>query len=452
MRILLLSQWYAPEPVARPHLLAEALVERGHEVASICAFPSYPQGRIYPGYRQRLWDVERTGGVKVIRLPIYPDHSRSRVLRTLNYASFAASTALLGPVLSGPADVAWVHNPPPSLGLAAAWLTALRGIPMIYEVQDMWPETAAASGMLNNRLVLSGIDRLTSAIYDRSAAITVISPGLKRELVRKGVSPNKVHLIPNWADDRIYRPMEPDPQLAEEHGLSGKFVVLFAGNMGAAQALSSVLAAADLLRDLADIRIVFVGEGVDAPRLRREAADRALPNVVFIGQQPHERMPYFFAMADVLLAHLRRDPCFEMTIPSKIPAYMAAGRPVLVGAGGDPADLVRDSGAGLACEPGDPLALAAAIRQLHGMAPEARRAMGETGRRFFLTWFTRDSLITRYEEVFARGAMTASATGQRHASGEVDASRKQVSVREGTVARGPCACDSPPRTAEGVIS
>ncbi|WP_438018548.1 glycosyltransferase family 4 protein [Sorangium sp. So ce315] len=402
LRILLLSQWYHPEPVSRPHLLAEALAARGHEVTAIAAFPSYPQGRIYPGYRQRLWDVERAGGARVIRLPIYADHSRSRVRRTLNYASFAASTALLGPALSGPADVAWVHNPPPSLAVAASWLAALRGAPWVYEVQDMWPETAAASGMLDNRVALSGIDRMNRALYRRAAAITVISPGLARELSSKGVPGGKIHLIPNWADDRIYQPVPPDPQLARQHGLTGRFVVLFAGNMGAAQALFSVLDAASLLRDLTEVRFVFVGDGIDVPRLERDAAARGLSNVVFIGQQPHERMPHLFALADVLLSHLRRDQRFAMTIPSKIPAYMAAARPILVGALGDPADLVRESGAGLACAPEDPAALAGAVRRLHAMSPEARRAMGDAGRRYFLQWFHRDALVTRYEEVFAR--------------------------------------------------
>lgn len=404
VRLLLISQWYHPEPISRAHLLAEALAARGHEVTSITAFPSYPHGRLYPGYRQRLWDVEHVNGTRVIRLPIYLDHSRSRLRRTLNYASFGASTALLGPALAGRADVAWVHNPPPSLAVAASWLAALRGIPWVYEVQDLWPETAAASGMLGNPHVFAGIDRVNRALYRRAASLIVISPGLARALTRKGVPADKVHLIPNWADDRIYQPVEPDPQLAAEHGLTGRFVVLFAGNMGAAQALSSVLDAAALLRDLDDVRFVMVGDGIDAPRLRREAEVRALSNIVFIGQQPHERMPHLFALADVLLSHLKRDPCFELTIPSKIPAYMAAGRPVLVAASGDPADLVRESGAGLACEPEDPAALAAAVRQLRDMTPEARCAMGEAGRRHFLRWFTRDALVTRYEEVFARAA------------------------------------------------
>ncbi|WP_437494125.1 glycosyltransferase family 4 protein [Sorangium sp. So ce1014] len=404
MRILLISQSYHPEPISRAHLLAEALAARGHEVTSITAFPNYPHGRLYAGYRQRLWDVEHVSGTRVIRLPSYLDHSRSRLRRTLNYASFAASTAVLGPALSGRADVAWVHNPAPSLAVAASWLAALRGIPWVYEVQDLWPETAAASGMLDNPRVLAGIDRVNRALYRRAASLIVISPGLVRALSRKGVPEGKVHVIPNWADDRIYQPVEPDPQLAAAHGLTGRFVVLFAGNMGAAQALSSVLDAAALLRDLDDVRFVMVGDGIDAPRLRREAEARALSNVVFIGQQPHERMPHLFALADVLLSHLRRDPRFDITIPSKIPAYMAAGRAVLVGAGGASADLVRDSGAGLVCDPEDPAALAGAVRRLRDMTPEARRAMGEAGRRYFLRSFTRDALVTRYEEVFARAA------------------------------------------------
>ena len=144
MRVLILSQWYAPEPDIKIHLLAKDLVSRGHRVISITGLPNYPQGRIYPGYHQRPWQWEEVDGVRVLRLPLYPDHSRSVERRSLNYLTFAASASLLGPLLCGPADVMWVYHPPLTVGIPAWWIGLLRRVPFVYEIQDMWPETLAA--------------------------------------------------------------------------------------------------------------------------------------------------------------------------------------------------------------------------------------------------------------------------------------------------------------------
>jgi glycosyltransferase involved in cell wall biosynthesis len=397
MRVLTLSQWYIPEPETKVHLLGRDLTACGHQVTAITGFPNYPAGKLYPGYRIHWRQWEQRDGVRVLRLPLYPDHSRSALKRALNYLSFAASASLLGPLLSGPADVMWVYHPPLTVGIPAWWIGLLRRVPFVYEVQDLWPETLAATGMVLPAWAVPWISRLAQFIYRHAAAIAVISPGFKRNLISKGVPAEKIHVIPNWADEEIYRPVPRDETLAAEHGLAGRFNVMYGGNLGAAQAMDNVLEAAVRLRDLPKVQFVLIGDGVDEVRLCEIAQERGLDNVRFIGRQPAERMPYFFALADALLVHLKRDPLFEITIPSKTIAYLACGRPILSCVAGDAAEVVQSAGAGLVCPPEDPAALAQAVRDLYAMSADQREAMGHSGRHAFLANYTRAVLVDRYE-------------------------------------------------------
>lgn len=400
MRILTLSQYYDPEPNFKGSTLGSVLVTRGHHVTALTSFPNYPSGQIYPGYRLRWRQWEQRGGVRVLRVPLYADHSRSGAKRMLNYLSFAVSAATIGAALCGPADVMWVYHPPLTVGIPAWWIGLLRRVPFVYEIQDMWPETLAATGMLPSGRVAKILGGLARFIYARAAAITVISPGFKRNLIAKGVPADKIHVIPNWADEDVYRPVPRDEALGGEHGLCGKFNVMFAGVMGAAQALNNVLDAAEQLREQADIQFVLIGDGLEAERLRQAAQARGLGNVRFIGRQPVERMPHFFAWADALLVHLKRDPLFEITIPSKTMAYLACGRPIITCTAGDPAEVVREAGAGVVCSPENPVALAQAVRDLIAMPSAQREALGRAGRRAFEQNYTRAKLMTQYEDLF----------------------------------------------------
>lgn len=397
MRVLTLSQWYLPEPDVKVHLLGKDLVARGHEVTAVTGFPNYPHGRIYPGFRQRPWQREVMNGVRVLRVPLYPDHTHSAVRRSLNYLSFAASASLLGPVLCGPADVMWVYHPPLTVGVPAWWIGLSRRMPFVFEIQDMWPETLPATGMLSGARVLSWVNRLANFIYRRAAAITVISPGFKRNLVQKGVPAEKIHIIPNWADEEIYHPVPPDPALAQEWGLGGRFNIVFAGNMGLVQALDTVVEAASLLPDLPDVQFVMIGDGLERTGLEQLARARRLANVLFLPRQPAEQMFRFYALADALLVHLKRDPLYEITIPSKTLSYLACGRPVLCAVAGDAADVVLGAGGGVACAPQNPRALAETVRRLHGMSKAEREALGRAGRQAFLANYTRGVLVGRYE-------------------------------------------------------
>lgn len=404
MRVVILTQYFPPEPIPKPHELARGLTERGHKVVVITGFPNYPAGRLYPGTRSRLWKWDVLDGIRILRLPLYPDHSRSAVRRVLNYGSFAIAATLLGSVLSGPMDVIFAEHPPLTIGLAAWMLGRVRRAPFLYAVNDLWPESVEATGMLRSRYLLDWIGRLERFVYRRAAGIAVISPGVKENLVGKGVPSPKVQVIPHWADESVYRPLSPDPDVARNFGMAGRFNVVFAGQLGLAQALDVVLEAAEELSDLADIQFVLVGDGTDASRLRQEAAERGLANVRFVGRQPAERMSCIFAVADALLVHLRDDPLFRITIPSKTMAYMACGRPVVMAVEGDAADLIHAASAGVTCRAGSAKDLVGAVRRLHAMPREAREDMGRAGRAAFLASYSRGVLLDRYEAILAEMA------------------------------------------------
>jgi glycosyltransferase involved in cell wall biosynthesis len=302
----------------------------------------------------------------------------------------------------------WVYHPPLTVGLPAWWIGWLRRIPYVFNIHDMWPEALAATGMIPSPTAAKWLGAWARFVYRRAAAIIVISPGFRRNLIEKGVPADKVHVIPNWADEDLYRPVSRDSiqglALAAEYGLSQHFNVMFGGNMGAAQALENVLSAAARLRDIPSVQFVLIGDGVDAERLRKMVRENDLPNVRLIGHQPAERMPYFFAWAEVLLVHLKRDPLFEITIPAKTIAYLACGRPIITCTGGDAADVVRDAGAGLVCAPEDPAALAQAVRELVAMPIEQRTSLGQAGRQAFLKNYTRAVLLDQYETLLEETA------------------------------------------------
>jgi glycosyltransferase involved in cell wall biosynthesis len=400
MRVLLISQFYPPEPFFR-HEIASYLAQRGHRVTTITAFPNYPQGKVYKGYRQRPWQWEEIEGARVLRLPLFPDHSKSGLRRALSYFSFAASASCFGSALCGPADVAWVYDPPLVTGIPALWIKRLRRIPFVFEIQDLWPETLEATGMVRSRAVLRIVDSLADRIYRQASGIIVSAPGMADTLVEKGVARSKVHLIPNWIDETLFRPLPSDPAVAERFGMAGKFNVVFAGNLGLAQCLETVLDAARELSDVHDVQFVIAGDGVQEKPLKDMTQALRLRNVIFLGRQPLELMPKLFAASDALLVHLKRDPLFRITIPAKTNAYLACGRPIIMAVEGDAARLVDEARAGVTCKAEDPKGLAEAVRKLHEMDAGQRATLGISGRSYFLQHCAKEVLLPKYERLFS---------------------------------------------------
>jgi glycosyltransferase involved in cell wall biosynthesis len=215
MRILLITQFFQPEPQIKGLPFARELQRRGHDVEVLTGFPNYPGGRLYPGYRVRALQREVMDGVPVARVPLYPSHDLSRLGRVANYASFALSSALLGAALTRRPDVAYVYHPPATMGLAALAQRALRGVPVVYDVQDLWPDTLRATGMVSGSAVLGAVGAWCRLVYRAAARVVVLSPGFRERLVARGVPADKIDVIYNWADESaVGAPAGRDPALA----------------------------------------------------------------------------------------------------------------------------------------------------------------------------------------------------------------------------------------------
>jgi glycosyltransferase involved in cell wall biosynthesis len=298
-------------------------------------------------------------------------------------------------------DVMYVWHPPLTMGVSAWLISRLRGTPFVYDVQDIWPESVVLSGMLRNKVVIRMLSLLERFVYRRADHIFVVTGGARENLMAKGVSPEKVSVMPHWIDESKSGGIdcETRQRVRETCGWTGKFVSLFAGNIGIIQGLDTVVRAAALLPRDSGFLISLVGDGADKQRLRELAKSLDVDDrIQFLDRHPAEEMPALMEAADVLLVHLKSDPVAHWTIPTKIFAYLAAGKPVLVAMDGPGADLVRDPGAGIAIPPEDAVAFSQAIRSLRDLPPEDRIGMGRRGREYLLANFSRRVVLSQYEQ------------------------------------------------------
>lgn len=402
MRILLLSTYFRPDIASTGVLmtqLAEDLTRLGHEVTVLTTFPHYDVQRTWDDYRGRLVVRERHEGMDVYRLYTYVPNDKTRFLgRLLSYLVFNALSAVMGTGLPRH-DVILVPSPPLTNGLSADVIGRLRRTPFVYNVQDIWPDVVIRAGVMTGRRAVAASRRLERYVYRRAAAVSVISEGFRRNLTAKGVPGHKLHVIPNFFDTDFIRPLPRDNSFRMDHGLDGKFVVLFAGNIGHSQGLETVLEAARRLSDLDDMVFLIVGNGAAKPALEARAARLDLRNVRFLPYQPHEVLPFMYAASDICLVPLRRGFTNE-SVPSKVYSIMAAGRPMAVSVdeGSDTWELVRLAECGLWTQPEDAGALAGAIRTLYA-DPDLREQMGRNGRRYVVDHHTRQTVARRYHEL-----------------------------------------------------
>ncbi len=398
MKILIVTQWFEPEPTPKGLLFARELANRGHEVEVLTGFPNYPGGKLYPGYRIRPWVREHIDGVRVLRVALYPSHSNSGFQRALNYVSFALSAALIGTALIKQPDVVYVYHPPITVGFAGAVIGFLRKTPFVYDIQDLWPDTVASTGMMSNQKALGLLGKLCKFVYRRAAHITVLSRGFKEQLAGRGVPADKIEVIYNWCDETGFKDK---CGAITRLGAANHFSILFAGTMGRAQGLDSVMHAAQICRTtVPSAEFLFMGGGVDRARLEGMAEKMELDNVKFLPRQPMHAMGGILAGADALLVHLKDDPLFRITIPSKTQAYLAAGKPILMAVHGDAADLVRRACAGVVCEPGNPHSIAAAVKDLVDTSSEQLAQMGCDGRAFYDSELSLSIGVDKFERIF----------------------------------------------------
>jgi glycosyltransferase involved in cell wall biosynthesis len=367
MRILFLTDNFPPErnaPATRVHEHACYWVKWGHDVTILTGVPNFPEGKVFPGYRNRWRQEERIDGIRVVRVKTFITANEGVLLRTLDYLSFMASAFLAGSFLPKP-DVVIATSPQFFAAVAGCALSGLRGRPYLLEVRDLWPASIAAVGALKDSIALRWLERLELFLYRKASAIVVVTKAFKEDLVRRGVPSAKVAVVINGVDLPRYAPRPKDPELEAKLGLTGRFVVGYVGTHGMAHALEKVLDVAGRMREDAGVRFLFVGGGAEKAKLVEEAERRGLANVVFLPSQPKERMPEIWSLCDVALVHLKDAPVFATVIPSKIFEAMGMGLPIVIATPkGEAGGIVEEDGAGIWVPPEDPAALEGAVRRL----------------------------------------------------------------------------------------
>lgn len=401
MRIGIFTQWYEPEPGPSMTIsvAARELAARGHHVEVLTGFPNYPTGVIAGGYRQVPLLREDLGGVHVTRVPLLPSHDRSAVRRIGNYASFGVSAAVLGVPMLAPIDALWLAYSPITMAWPMWMQQVAHGTPTVCFVGDLWPDTIGVSGLDGAGAVVrlggSLLHHWCEAIYASSDAVAYISPSVGEILAARGVPRSRLHYTPWPADESIFHPG--GASLREEFGVDDDAVVLlYAGCMGAAQGLHSLI---DAVARVDDPRLVVLlaGSGTCEEELRRRAS--GVRAVRFIGRLPQERMTDLLATADLAYVSLSDHPLSRATMPSKTQSTLAAGRPILAAAEGDLARLVESRRIGFVTHAGDPTSIAQGIAAALARGRKGLAALGSRAREVYVDEFSVDRAARRMEEL-----------------------------------------------------
>lgn len=394
MKLLAMSQYFWPESFSINEVV-RSLKARGVDVTFLTGKPNYPDGAVFDGYS--AWGSLREDwqGIPVLRVPLVPRGKSSAFGLAANYLSFILSVMIFGPWLlrKERPDAVFVYCPSPLLqALSALLLGRIKGVPVIVWVQDLWPESLESTGYVKNRLVLCLVRKLVEFIYRHTDLILISSRSFAAPISAMAPSA-KISYFPNSIDASFCEPdLAPQTPMTE---LEVGFCVVFAGNIGAAQAMEVIVGAAEQLSSIPEIRFVIIGSGSRLEWMRQQVQEKGLANVHLVGRYPGEAMPYLLSKAAVLLVTLADQPIFAATVPNKVQAYLAVGRPVIACLNGEGARLIEEAGAGLTVPAEDASGLAKAILALYRMTPEARKKMGDNGRRFYRQNFDHEELVDR---------------------------------------------------------
>ena len=398
MNILIVTQYFWPENF-RINDLVLGLIERGHQVKVFTGIPNYPDGTYFKGYGLIRQSRQDYFGSKVIRVPLIPRGKGGGLRLALNYLSFAICSSVLAPFLCrGKIDIIFVFEPSPiTVGLPALVLKKIRSIPIMFWVQDLWPESLTAAGSVRSPKIIDMVTWLVRMIYKGCDKILVTSQAYLDKIEKVGVSSDRLYYFPQSAEE-VYQPVVIESNAPEDGFMPTGFRVMFAGNIGAAQDFATILGAAEILKDYHDIHWIIVGDGRKRKWVETEVQTRGLSDIFhLIGRYPVESMPRFFSLADVMLVTLKKEPIFALTIPAKVQSYLACGKPIIAALDGEGGRLITESKAGLSCPAEDSNALAGAVLKMYKMPKSQLENMGKQGRKFYLANFERNMLIDRLQ-------------------------------------------------------
>jgi colanic acid biosynthesis glycosyl transferase WcaI len=401
VRILLLVIQFPPDVNPSGVLMAqvgEGLVARGHEVSVVTTFPHYAKFKVADEYRGKLFERASYRGMDVLRLYVYASGNKHKMSRRLlSYLSFNALASIAMLVSRRRYDVILCSNGSFFSGMSSTLIGLVKGTPFIYNVQDLYPETPVQAGQLRGRLAIGLLERLERFMYSRATHISVIAPGFRENIIAKDVPSTKVSTIPNFVDTQFIRPQDKANEFSDRYGLTDKFVVTHAGNVGYVYDLETLVEAASLLRLKRDMQFLIVGDGVVRPKLEAQVRALGLENVLFLPYQPREALPFLRATSDVQVA-LYKKGASRYSMPSKVYEIMASGRPVVASADVDSDlwNLVANTNCGICLEPDDPNGLASAVMALYN-DPPLRQRMGDQGRQEVDRRYSVDAVVAQYD-------------------------------------------------------
>lgn len=397
MRVIYLCQHFPPEtgaPQIRVYEVSKELIKRGHQVEVLTAFPHHPKGVIPEEYRGMFYMFEEWDGIPVHRSWIYPSPKGSFWKRLMSYFSFTFS-AFYSIIKSKPTDVIICNSPPLFLGITGYIGAKMKRAKFVFNIADIWPESAVELGILKNKLFIRIAEYLESFLYKKSWKIATATEGIKEYIIKKGKDASDVFLLPNGVNTDEFIPMPKDTELLKQLGIEGKKVFMYAGTMGYAQGLDSVLSAAEMLKvSDPNVHFLFVGDGQEREKLETMKQELNLINVTFLGQVPVSEMPRMFSIADFSIVSLRNINLFKGARPSKIFPAISSGTPVLYCGSGESASILEEYNCGKIAPPEDPQGIAKAVRELSKISDEEYQQMAKNGRSLALEQYSWKSIVT----------------------------------------------------------
>ena len=402
MKILMLTQYFYPEVGAtqtRIHEFAKNLIEHGHDVTVITEVPNHPIGIIHEKYQGQLFVLEEYDQIRVIRVWVWARQKKNFLNRILFYLSYMVMSFFAGLYFKGRYDIIFATSPPLFVGVSGYLLSIFKHGRFVLDVRDLWPAAATALGELSNRRIVMLAEKIERILYKNAAAIIAVTQGFC-EFIRKKVSEDKeIYYIPNGTVIDLFLPQPPDLELKASLGLQRKFVVTFAGTLGIAQGLWSIIHAAKLLRHEEDIALLFIGDGPVKKNLIDLARELQLKNTFFHPQVPINNINPYLNISDVLLVSLKNDVVFDTFIPSKMFDFMSCGKPIILSVDGEARRIFTEAEAGIWVHPENFYEMCDAIIALHEDR-ELCRHYGENGRNYVIKHFSRKEQARKLEKVF----------------------------------------------------
>lgn len=399
MKIILLTQWFDPEPTLKGLIFAKELLKQGFEVEVITGFPNYPGGKLYQGFKIKIIQKEIIDGVKITRLPLYPSHNLNKFSRALNYVSFFFSSTFYGLFFTKRPNLIYAYHPPLTTGLSSIIIKLFRKIPLVLDIQDIWPDTLYSTKIIKKGLAYKLINNTCNFVYRHSDFIVVLSSGFKSLLSTRGVSKKKIKIIYNWCNKKFIQ----NSSYKENFNFSKieGFKIVYAGNIGKAQGLNILLKTANLVqKNKLKVKFIIIGQGIELSKLKNNVKKMNLDNVLFFPRVSSEKVSSMLYLADALFIHLIKDPLFEVTIPGKTQHYMSIGKPILMGVSGESKNIIDRSRCGVSFEPENEFALLNAIKKILSMNKDELNLMGKNGQRFYDDHFSFEKGVNAFSKLF----------------------------------------------------